>query len=50
MKLFYVPKMMNIECSFVVYVVNDKLCIEKYYKNHLKSEIHINNIQKNPFK
>ena len=24
----------------------DKLCIERYYKNHLKSQTHINNICK----
>ena len=24
----------------------DKLCIERFYKNHLKSKIHINNIHK----
>ena len=24
----------------------DKLCIERYYKNHLKSQTHINNIRK----
>ena len=26
--------------------VCDKLCIERYYKNHLKSQTHINNIHK----
>ena len=24
----------------------DKLCIERFYKNHLKSQTHINNIRK----
>ena len=24
----------------------DKLCIERFYKNHLKSQIHLNNIRK----
>ena len=24
----------------------DKLCIERYYKNHLKSQTHTNNIRK----
>ena len=24
----------------------DKLCIERFYKNHLKSKSHINNIRK----
>ena len=24
----------------------DKLCIERYYKNHLKSQTHINSIRK----
>ena len=29
----------------------DKLCIERYYKNHLKSQTHTNNIHKrNHFK
>ena len=27
-------------------VVCDKLCIERFYKNHLKSQTHINNIHK----
>ena len=27
-------------------VVCDKLCIERFYKNHLKSQTHINNIRK----
>ena len=26
--------------------VCDKLCIQRYYKNHLKSKTHINNIRK----
>ena len=26
--------------------VCDKLCIQRYYKNHLKSKTHINNIHK----
>ena len=26
--------------------VCDKLCIQRFYKNHLKSKTHINNIQK----
>ena len=26
--------------------IYDKLCIERYYKNHLKSGTHINNIHK----
>ena len=26
--------------------VFDKLCIERFYKNHLKSQFHINNIRK----
>ena len=26
--------------------VCDKLCIERFYKNHLKSQPHINNIRK----
>ena len=26
--------------------VCDKLCIERFYKNHLKSQTHINNIHK----
>ena len=26
--------------------VCDKLCIERYYKNHLKSQTYINNIRK----
>ena len=26
--------------------VCDKLCIERYYKNHLKPQTHINNIRK----
>ena len=26
--------------------VCDKLCIERFYKNHLKSQTHINNIRK----
>ena len=26
--------------------VCDKLCIQRFYKNHLKSQTHINNIQK----
>ena len=26
--------------------VCDKLCIQRYYKNHLKSKSHINNIHK----
>ncbi len=34
--------------EFKVYCsVCDKLCIEKFYKNHLKSQTHINNIRKN---
>ena len=24
----------------------DKLCIERFYKNHLKSQTHVNNIRK----
>ena len=31
----------RIHCS-----VCDKLCIERYYKNHLKSQTQINNIRK----
>ena len=26
--------------------VSDKLCIERYYKNHLKSQTHTNNVRK----
>ena len=26
--------------------VCDKLCIQRYYKNHLKSKTHLNNIRK----
>ena len=26
--------------------INDKLCIERYYKNHLKSQTHLKNIHK----
>ena len=26
--------------------VCDKLCIERFYKNHLKSQTHLNNIRK----
>ena len=26
--------------------IYDKLCIERFYKNHLKSQTHINNIRK----
>ena len=26
--------------------VCDKLCIQRYYKNHLKSQSHINNLRK----
>ena len=25
----------------------DKLCIERFYKNHLKSQTHTNNVKKN---
>ena len=30
----------------VICDVCDKLCIERFYKNHLKSQTHINNIRK----
>ena len=30
----------------VYYDVCDNLCIERYYKNHLKSQNHINNFRK----
>ena len=41
MKIYTVPKMMNIElyCN-----ICDKLCIELFFKNHLKSQSHINKI------
>ena len=33
--------------EYRVYCSNcDKLCIEQFYKNHLKSRTHINNIRK----
>ena len=33
--------------EFRVYCdICDNLCIQRYYKNHLKSQIHINNIRK----
>ena len=31
----------RVYCNFC-----DKLCIERYYKNHLKSQTHTNNIRK----
>ena len=31
----------RVYCNFC-----DKLCIERFYKNHLKSKTHINNIRK----
>ena len=47
---------MNSEKQLVIYCedgeyriycdVCDILCIERYYKNHLKSQTHINNIHK----
>ena len=47
---------MNSENQLVIYCedgeyrvysdVCDILCIERYYKNHLKSQTHINNIHK----
>ena len=47
---------MNSENQLVIYCedgeyrvycnVCDILCIERYYKNHLKSKTHINNIRK----
>ena len=48
---------MNSENQQVIYCVDDneyrvycnvcdKLCIERFYKNHLKSQSHINNIRK----
>ena len=47
---------MNSENQLVIYCedgeyrvycdVCDNLCIERYYKNHLKSKTHINNIHK----
>ena len=29
--------------------VCDNLCLERFYENHLKSQTHINNINKNDF-
>ena len=47
---------MNCENQLVIYCedgeyrvycdVCDSLCIERFYKNHLKSKTHINNIRK----
>ena len=47
---------MDCENQLVIYCENgeyrvycdvcDNLCIERYYKNHLKSKTHINNIRK----
>ena len=47
---------MDCENQFVIYCedgeyrvycdVCDNLCIQRYYKNHLKSQTHINNIRK----
>ena len=42
MKLYTVLKMMNrVYCD-----ICDKHCIERFYKNHLKSQTHTNNNQK----
>ena len=43
MKLYTALMMMNTE-FFVIYVKN--LRIERFFKNHLKSGTHINNIRK----
>ena len=47
---------MDVENQLVIYCedgeyrvycdVCDNLCIQRYYKNHLKSQTHINNIRK----
>ena len=47
---------MDVENQLVIYCedgeyrvycdVGDNLCIQRYYKNHLKSQTHINNIHK----
>ena len=42
MKLYTVLKMMNTEFCDIC----DELCIERYYKNHLKSQTHTNNKHK----
>ena len=35
------------DCDYRVHCsICDKLCIERIYKNHLKSRTHINNIRK----
>ena len=39
---------MNSDNQKVIYCnICDKLCIERYYKRHLKSQTHTNNIHKN---
>ena len=50
------PKKMDSKNQLVIYCedgeyrvycdVCDNLCIQRYYKNHLKSQTHINNIHK----
>ena len=42
-EVIYCPK----DDEYRVYcVICDKLCVERFYKNHLKSQTHTNNIRK----
>ena len=45
-------KMESIYCpeddTYRIYCgICDKLCIDRYYQNHLKSQTHLNNLRKN---
>ena len=37
----------EVEGQYIVYCnICDKFCVERFYKNHLKSKTHTNNIRK----